>query len=114
MDHVLVRTAYPNIFAEAAETLGIEVFQQVVEVELTGERFDKSSLVAVDELRHLEKLVVSDGAHVSDCNLAEFSKGRPEVEVVVRSTKREGYVVSTSDRPVKRALTIFMCPSSSP
>ena len=110
-----VRTDYPNILAEAAEALGIEVFQQVVAVELDGEGFDEKSLVTINELTHLEKLVVTGEANISDCNLARFSERRPEVEVVVQATKsQEQSLVPllASDVPAKRPITMFVCPSS--
>ena len=80
-----VRTAYPNIFSEAAEALGIHVFQRIVEVELNGAKFDQDSLVEIDRLQHLQKLVVTR-ANLSDCNLARFAERRPEVELAVSST----------------------------
>ena len=76
-----VRTAYPNVFAEAAESFGILGFQRCVEVNLDGKRFNDASVAALVELSQLEKLVITR-ASICEAEFAHFRQVRPDVQVV--------------------------------
>ena len=82
MGRVSVRTAYPNVFAEAAETTGLQVFQRVTEIDLYGGTLDGDALASLAELPELKKLVVTHSQICRD-GLTHFRQVRPDVQLQV-------------------------------
>ena len=76
-----VHTAYPNIFAEAAESFGIRGFQRVIKVNLDGRNFNDAALASLVELSQLEKLTITR-ANICEAKFAHFRQARPDVQAV--------------------------------
>ena len=91
-----VRTAYPSVFAEAAEGLGIGEFQRVVEVELHGASCNDASLADVAKLSNLKKLLVGP-TDTCGSGLAHFRRLRPDVQIV-----RTDYGIAHADLSLHR------------
>ena len=77
-----VRTAYPHVFAEAAETTGLQVFQRVTEVDIYGGTLKGEALASLAELPELKKLVVTHSQICRD-GLEHFRLVRPDVQLQV-------------------------------